>query len=261
MPLCKSAAIVLSRFALAESDLVVSFFTREHGLVRGVARGARRMKSRFPGALELFTAGDLIFFDGGRSDLVQVDHFDITRPFGRVREDLERLGHAAWIAECVARMTAERDPHPVVYGLLGRALDAIDRGTPPGPTALAFGARCVDALGHRLRLDACVACRRPLLQPAAPLALDIPGGGVLCRGCGTTGPWITPAAVAALKRLRVSAWDEATRAAQGAVEADVREVLEAHVAYLVGRPSRVARFLREVVRETPARPVHSAPPA
>ena len=252
MPLGKSAAVVLSRFALAESDLVVSFFTREHGLLRGVARGARRMKSRFGGALELFTQGDLVFFDGGRSDLVQVDHFDITRPFGRVRESLERLGHAAWIAECVARLTAERDPNPAVYGLLGRALDAIDRGAPPGPTALAFGARCIDALGHRLRLDVCVGCRRALPQPSAPLALDVEAGGVLCRGCATAGPWIAPAALAALKRLRVSAWDEAIRTAGGTAEGAVREVLEAHVASLVGRPSRVARFIREVVRETPA---------
>jgi DNA repair protein RecO (recombination protein O) len=261
MPLGKSAAVVLSRFALAESDLVVSFFTREHGLVRGVARGARRMKSRFGGALELFTQGELIFFDGGRSDLVQVDHFDITRPFGRVREDLERLGHAAWIAECVARLTAERDPHPAVYGLLGRALDAIDRGVPPGAAAVAFGVRCVDALGHRLRLDACVACRRRVPPPSAPLALDLAGGGVLCRGCAATGPWVTPEALAALQRLRASAWDEAAGLARGALEAEVREILEAHVAHLVGRPSRVARFIREVVRATPVRPVHSGPPA
>jgi len=39
--------------------------------------------------------------DNGRSELVRIDHFDITRPFDRVREDLERLAQAAWMIECV----------------------------------------------------------------------------------------------------------------------------------------------------------------
>src|SRR5437867_1300748 len=105
MGLERSSAIVLGSFPLGESDRVVTFFTRGFGKVRGVARSARRIRSRFGGALELFTLGELVFFDSGRSELVQVDHFDIVRPFDRARDDLLRLGHAAWMAECVARLT------------------------------------------------------------------------------------------------------------------------------------------------------------
>src|SRR5881628_1341299 len=90
MALGKSAAVVIGSFPLGESDRVVTFFSRQHGKVRGVARAARRIKSKFGGALELLTLGELIFFDTGRSDLVRVDHFDVLRPFDRVREDLER---------------------------------------------------------------------------------------------------------------------------------------------------------------------------
>ena len=111
MALGKTPAVVIGSFPLAESDRIVTFFSRDFGKVRGVARAARRMRSRFGSALELLTLGDLIFFDGGRSDLVHVDHFDIVRPFERVRGDLERLGQAAWMVECVARLTAERDRH------------------------------------------------------------------------------------------------------------------------------------------------------
>ena len=92
MALGKSAAVVIGSFPLGESDRVVTFYSRDFGKIRGVAKSARRVRSRFGSALELGTLGELVFFDTGRSELVRVDHFDITRPFNRVREDLERLG-------------------------------------------------------------------------------------------------------------------------------------------------------------------------
>lgn len=228
---------------MGESDLLVTFFARQHGKVRGVARHARRMRSRFGGALEAFTLGELIFFDGGR-DLVQVDHFDIVQSFPGLRGDLGRLGHAAWIAECVGRLTAERDPQPAVYGLLVRALTSLDAGQPAVRTAVAFGVRCIDALGHRLRLDRCVGCG--VRAGLAAVALDVTGGGVLCPPCAGTTPGALPAtsaAVQALRRLRACSWPEATATPLGHAESALRRILEAHVTYLGGRPSRATRFL------------------
>jgi DNA repair protein RecO (recombination protein O) len=250
----RSAAVVIGSFPLAESDVLVTFFTRQHGKLHGVARRARRMRSRFGGALETFTLGELIFFDGGRSDLVQVDHFDIVRPFARLREDLERLGQAAWVVECAGRLTAERDPHPVVYGLLVRALGSIDAGEPPARTAVAFGVRCVDALGHRLRIDRCVMCGGSPGDPGAGAALDVTGGGALCPRCAAATPGalgLSAAGLRALRRLRVSSWAEATATPLGAAEGELRRVLEAHLTYLSGRPPRAARFLRDVARLSP----------
>src|SRR4051794_29792853 len=131
MALGKSAAVVVGSFPLGESDQVVTFFAREYGKVRGVAKASRRMRSRFGGSLQLFTLGQLIFFDAGRSDLVRIDHFDVVEPFARVRDDLERLGQASWIVECVARLTADRDPHAALYGLLTRSLRAVEAAVDP----------------------------------------------------------------------------------------------------------------------------------
>jgi len=74
MALYKTQGIVIGRRALGESDRLVDFYTRDHGRVRGVAKSARRTRSRFGSALELFTLGELCFFDTGRSELVRVDH-------------------------------------------------------------------------------------------------------------------------------------------------------------------------------------------
>src|SRR5215469_18132156 len=147
MALGKSSAVVIGSFDLGESDRVVTFYSREHGKVRGIAKASRRMRSRFGGALELFTLGELVFFDTGRSELVRVDHFDIVHPFLRVREHLERLGQGAWVVECLTRLTADRDPQPALFGLVLRSLRALESGARPQRVATCFGLRAADLLG------------------------------------------------------------------------------------------------------------------
>jgi DNA repair protein RecO (recombination protein O) len=248
----RSSAVVIGSFDLGESDRVVTFFTRRFGKIRGVAKAARRTRSRFGSALELFTMGELIFFDTGRSDLVRVDHFDIVQPFDRVRGDLARLGHAAWMVECVGRLSGERDANARVYGLLLRALTSVEGGVPPGRVAVAFGVRCVDALGHRLRTDTCVACGRGLrAEPGVGVTLDVEGGGTVCASCAAVLPGVltvSAAAVHALTRLRATSWEEAMATGLGRVEAEVRNVLDAQVAGLIGHATRSTRFLREIGR-------------
>src|SRR5258706_158327 len=171
MALPKAGAVVIGRRALGESDRRVDFYTREYGKVRGIARAARRPRSRFGSALELFTLGEMVFFDSGRSELVQVDHFDIVRSFVGVREHLERLGQGAWAVEVVARMTADRDPQPALFGLLVRTLATMERTARPARAAVCFGLRAVDLLGHRPRIDRCMSCGR--LHPFEDPALDL----------------------------------------------------------------------------------------
>jgi DNA repair protein RecO (recombination protein O) len=254
MGLGKSRAVVIGSFPVAESDRIVTFFSRDHGKIRGVARAARRMRSRFGSALELLTLGDLVFFDGGRSELVQVDHFDIVHPFEAIRGDLQRLGHAAWIVECIARLTADRDPNAAVYGLLVRALRSVEGGGEPRRVATVFGLRCVDALGHRLRLDACVGCGRRPTATVTTVVIDVDEGGVLCTGCARRGPGavrVDGGGLGILRRLRTLAWHEAMTAPLGRAEDQIREVVDRHVTSLGGHAPRATRFLREVERAFP----------
>ena len=247
----RSTALVLGRFPIGESDRVVTFFTRQFGKVRGVAKSARRLRSRFGGALEPFTLGELVFFDNGRSDLVQIDHFDIVRPFAAVRDDLDRLGQCAWMVECVTRLTEDRDAHPDVFSLLVRALAAVETGARPARVAVAFGLRCVDLLGHRLRDDACVACGRDGVVTDGAVAFDVTGGGTVCRACADAlGGVVTVGGgtLGALKRLRRATWREATALPLGRAETELRALLEAQVSGLIGQSTRSARFLREVAR-------------
>lgn len=252
MGLEKTQAVVIGRRGLGESDRLVTFYSRTFGKIHGVARAARRPRSRFGGSLEPFTLGDLVFFDTGRSDLLRIDHFDIVHPFSRVREDLERFAQGSWIIECVARLTADHDRHSALYGLLVRSLRAVETSGRPSRVAVCFGVRCVDLLGHRPRLDACVGCGRP--YPFVRPHLDLDGGGLVCEGCepeASAAVPISAAAVTGLERLRSLRWEEAIRAPLARVEAELAAVLDAQVSRLIGQPTRTPRFVREVRRLSP----------
>lgn len=256
--------MVIGRRALGESDRLVDFYTQEFGKLRGVAKSARRARSRFGSALELFTLGELVFFDNARSDLVRVDHFDIVAPFVEVREDLDRLGHGAWAVECVSRLSADRDPHPALFRLLVRDLKALRASRRPSWTSVCFALRAIDLLGHRPRIDRCLACGRS--YPFVEAALDASLGGLVCGRClpgalaGADTLPISGAAVGTLIRLRSSSWEEALRLTLAPdLDREMSALVEGLVGRLAGQFPRSSRFIGQV-RRSLARVAEPGPP-
>lgn len=54
MPLEQSEAIVLRSFHVGEQDKIVVFFSREKGIIRGIAKGARKFGNPFRSSIEDF---------------------------------------------------------------------------------------------------------------------------------------------------------------------------------------------------------------
>jgi DNA repair protein RecO (recombination protein O) len=242
VPLLRTEGIVLQGWDLGEHDRLVTLYTREYGRLAAVARGARRLRSRFSGALELFTWGDAVGFERDGRGLVRLDHFDIRQPFRRLRDDLESLGQGARMVEAITRLTAERDAQPLCFALLLRALRAIDAGAAPARVQLAFALRLLDLLGHRPRLDRCGRCGRPVGTEG--VTFDATEGTVLCVACRTGGRSLAPAVAAALRGLQTASWEARLGARLGpAVEQTAAAVLDDYLATLSGGPLRAPRFL------------------
>jgi DNA repair protein RecO (recombination protein O) len=242
VPLLRTEGIVLQTWDLGEHDRLVMLYTRDHGRLAAVARGARRLRSRFAGGLELFTWGDAVGFEREGRALVRLDHFDVRRPFRGLREDLECLGQGARMVEALVRLTGERDVQPATFALLLRGLRALDGGARPARVQLAFALRLLDVLGHRPRLDRCGRCHRPVGSEG--IAFDASEGCVVCDRCRPGRARLAPAVAAALRGLQAAQW-EARLAARIAppVEEQAATVLDEYLAVLAGAPLRAPRFL------------------
>src|SRR2546430_16308401 len=89
MPVYKAEGIVIRRANLGEADRLVTLFCLDHGKVTVAARGARKMKSRFVGRLELFSHVRALLAVGRTLDVVSQG--EVAATFLMVRQDLDRL--------------------------------------------------------------------------------------------------------------------------------------------------------------------------
>ena len=74
-----SEAVVLRTWPVHEADLIVSFFTRDYGKIRGVAKSALKSRKRFGGALEPMTVARAWFAERPRQELARLDQLEIVR--------------------------------------------------------------------------------------------------------------------------------------------------------------------------------------
>jgi len=96
MPLYTTDALILRTYKLGESDRIVVFLTRDRGKKRGVAKGARRLRSKFGGALEPMTRAVVVYFEKENRELVSLNTVDTVRsPLSA--KDPEALGYVGYL--------------------------------------------------------------------------------------------------------------------------------------------------------------------
>lgn len=235
MPLLSTDAIVLHAFNYSETSRILRIATRDAGVQSVLARGARRPKSRFGSALDLFAQGAAqLYLKEGR-DLQTLSAFDVTRARAALAADLGRFAGASAVAELVLRFGTADDVHEALFDALADALDRIAVAPPEcaSEAALAGAWRLVAELGFAPSLEGCSVCHVPVAE-ASELPFSHVAGGVLCASCARLYPGGRTLPAGA--RACIAAWSGAGNvAALGARETRahqrlLREFLQQHLA-------------------------------
>jgi DNA repair protein RecO (recombination protein O) len=137
VPLYTADALVLRTYKLGEADRIVVFLTRDRGKKRGVAKGARRPRSRFTGALEPLTEVRVAYFEKERRELVGLNYAETHRS-PLVLADQDALGYVSYFAELLDEWAQEADADDRLYRLGASMLDALAAGAPVEPLARYF---------------------------------------------------------------------------------------------------------------------------
>lgn len=124
MPLFESESLVLRTYNLAEADRIIVFFTRDHGIIRGVAKGAKRLKSRFGSTLEPFSTVNLTYFQKDDRELVSVQDVELTRSRFSSASDPHFLHTFSYLAELLTALLPPHDPSERTYRMAKACLDA-----------------------------------------------------------------------------------------------------------------------------------------
>ncbi|MBC7543888.1 MAG: DNA repair protein RecO [Candidatus Sericytochromatia bacterium] len=189
--------------ALGEADRIISVFTREHGIVRAVAKGVKKPTSRLGGRMELLHCNTLMFRRGRSLDIILTA--ETVRSFGGLRLDFDRLAFALYLAEVVNGLLPVGHPQPVVYDLFVSTLAMLETLERPELVALWFQLQLLTELGHHVGLTACHGCQRPIEPQRHGVGFQLSLGAIVCPDCRFGRPDVRelmPAALTLLRQLR-----------------------------------------------------------
>ena len=178
MSVLTSEAVVLRTWPVNEADLIVSFFTRDYGRVRGVAKSALKSRKRFGGALEPMTVTRAWFAVRPRQELVRLDQLEIQRSPLSVPVDQVRMTVLSLFAELLDEVLPEHDPQETVFRLLLAVLDQTTVEQPWMPLTY-FSLWMTRLLGLLPDVAHCTACGAPL--HSGEVSFDTLGDGLFCR--------------------------------------------------------------------------------
>jgi DNA repair protein RecO (recombination protein O) len=258
--LIESPSLVLHVFDYRETSRIVRLATRDVGIVSVIARGARRPKSRFGPALDLFMSGVAHLSLHPTNDLHTLAAFDGTRARPELAGSMARFTAASALAEVCLRF-AKEDDSGRVHVAATALLDAIGVAQSEDVAALALAGiwRVVAELGFAPSLDQCASCHADLV-PSATVVFHHRAGGALCDRCARAaqGARTFPPEARRLVALWLAGSDAALDAGDEgksvrAHQRLLREFLEEHLGD--GRPLRAFlawETLRAVTAPIPA---------
>lgn len=172
MPNLVDEAICIRQWDWSETSQTVSLFCRRHGMLRGLAKGARRERGSFSGGIALLARGEIVAVVKPDRDLQTLTQWTLLQMFRRPHDELEVNLYALSMAELVQRFLPPSEPHERVYDAMVAALERLEEGEQPAPEFLRFFFLLLRDTGHEPRTAADGI-------PAQWLAFDPADGGIV----------------------------------------------------------------------------------
>ncbi len=179
MPTVTDNAICVRRWDYSETSQTVSLFLRNHGIVRGIVKGAKRSGSGFDGGVDLLTHGQVVAIVKPSRDLATVTAWHVLEIFRPLREHIGANRAGLYMADLIHHMLTDHDPHPRLFDALRDALATLDKTNRHGQTLLAWTWVLLCETGYQPELDRDAETGGPLPEQTPTLAFSPTAGGVV----------------------------------------------------------------------------------
>ena len=176
-------AINLKSYNLKDSDKIVVMYSKELGLIRGVAKGVKKPKSRLGARMDSLVANKVMLYKGKNLDTIC--QAEALNTFKDSRQDYDKLMYSSYISEIISIFGVEDDPSSKeVYDLFYKALDRISNADSKKDVMIAvikFQLKMMLIVGFGLEFDTCLCCREEILNEDMYFSIQM--GGVVCEEC------------------------------------------------------------------------------
>jgi DNA repair protein RecO (recombination protein O) len=236
----RTEGIVLKTDLFAEADLIVTYITKDCGIVKTFAKSPRKTKSRFGSSLEPLTYSKISFWGKEDSSLPRLVQSDIVHPFHSLRSSLKSFLKVSEIFELTLNFVPERDANCRVYSLLMNTLRFMEADCQTGILMLYYKLKLLEIVGYLPGLNGCGQCGRK------GNVFYISHGTVLCNKCSkdhNPSNSLSPAVISLC--INLLSWDMNKLGRLKPSEKIVQELtvlLDEHVKYITERTSRTRTF-------------------
>lgn len=170
----------------AESDKLVTLYCRELGLIKGIAKGAKKSKRRFVNKLEVFSLLQFSYrvpqLPGG---LIFIEEAEIVSAFISLRRIYRWYVAATYITELVLCFSRDHDADQALFALIHWAVHALECQQHPGKVTALFHLKLLTLTGYKPDLERCSNCRK-IVSPGYSYTLLANRGALLCNFCAPT---------------------------------------------------------------------------
>lgn len=236
----RTEGIVLKNFPFGEADLIVTYLTRDFGLVKAFAKSPRKIKSRFGSSLEPLTHARLSLRGKEDAALPRLTQSDIIKSHQPLRESYDCFLKISSMLELTVNFLPEGEPNYAAFDLLLRVLgmmelDCSDLG------ALVYRIRLLALAGYSPRLKGCARCGERGRR------FFVSHGSIICEQCAAN---LSHAEKSDARPLSQGAarlyetlltWDfskiSRVKAYRGMLR-ELSDMLDSHVEYTLSKPLR-----------------------
>lgn len=263
MPARESEALVLRTYPFQEADLIVSFFTRDQGKLRGVAKGVRRPKSRYGCSLERLAHSRIAYFQKQNVELARIDRAELLGPPLTIKADFGVSLALDFVAEVADELLPDHEPNDAFFRLVALTLEEFwkaSTGAEGGDEAVGAAARtatyfalwAVKLGGWLPPLDVCLETGKAI-EADEPAWFDRSHHGLLSAEARGAGAWkLTPESrrlAAEMLRKPPSRLDARSWTAQTA--ADLRLFMNQRLETHIEKRLKTTALLDSVLLGTP----------
>jgi len=183
MPKDQTEAIVLRTFNVGDQDKIAVFFSRDRGILKGIAKGARKFGNRFGSCLEPSSYIYIYFYEKENKDLVTVSNCDLLESFFDIQSHLDTAFTLSYFSELIENSLPAQSEDDTLFRLLLQILQALKQGKELVFLTAYFELWFLKINGFFPDFKKCKKCRKSIEKIGW---LSVKRDGILCPNCSSS---------------------------------------------------------------------------
>ena len=245
----KTTGFVLHTLSYGESDLIVTFYSKEFGKLKGIAKGAKRSKKRFSNVFEPFSLTKIIFTRKSRDMLAFIESCDIIDHYHNIRQDLEKTLIASYFIDLADHFSPEGKKNEKVFQLLQDFLLMLGRKKTSDAFVRFFEMRLLRLAGFEPSLGNCIICKTQVTNGNS-YYFYASEGGIKCGACAKPQRYEQPISAGTLRTLLLGKDMDIDKikliALSDSLAMESRSLLIGFIAHVLGREVKSLKVMEQV---------------